>query len=409
MKTIQFNFKTSFLLLLAGLVLASCSNDDDLEEDSNPPQENNQATTLDCDAFEESNSDAIFVLEKRNDGVDYIIDCVIPVQIDLVIEPGVVIEFTDAAGMKIQEEGSVNALGTEAKPITFTSSQQTKGAWKGIVSHSPSVKNQFTYVNIEYSGADGLSSFGPASLILLADTQFKLNNVTIQNGLNYGIKAVNHNYEVELNNCTITKCEMPFYGNANIASYISGGDFTGNTTDAIRLLSDAGYAQLNSDHTWTDLGVPYRISSTSDHLQIRGGGKLTLQPGVVVEFEDGQGVEIDKSFDDGSAINAVGTSSNPIKFTGATKSPGAWKSIYCYRSTSVQNQFDNVIFEYAGGAGAKGAVEIYYPDPVLSITNSTFKDVSACAIYDIDDEPNPNLVENNNLTENVSGGYLCYD
>lgn len=401
MKTIQIKFKTLLFALLVGIAISSCSKDDTPDD----PQGNNTPILLDCNSFQSNNTDAILLLENRSDGVDYIIDCVVSVEIDLKIEPGVVIEFADAAGMKVKESGSINAIGSQSDPITFTATNKIKGAWKGIISSSQSVKNQFNYVTMEYGGDGGLTSNSePASLILAAGAYFRLNNVTIKNSLNYGIASTAFNYNVEINNCTITGCEIPIFADTNILKNISGGNFTGNTTDVIRLSAD-GQGAIATSQTWKKLSVPYR---TSGDIVIVNGAKLTLEPGLILEFEDTKGLELDKLFNEGSALIAVGTPQNPIIFTGVTKVPGAWGTLSIRRSTSVQNKIDNVLIEYAGGAGAGGAIEMWV-DPVLTVTNTTFKDIDACALFSKYSPINPNLTEGNNTLINVNGEYMCTD
>lgn len=403
MKTIQIKFKTLLILLVLGFSLTNCSKEDD-GPDNPDPQVSNEPIILNCNSFQQNNTDAILLLENRNDGVDYIIvDCVASVEVDLIIEPGVEIEFSDGTGLVVRQEGSIKAVGTESEPITFTAVTKTKGAWVGIISSSQKVKNRFDYVTIEYAGGGNPSSNSePASLILGSEAYFRLNNVKIEHGLKNGIAAQGYSYNVEINNCTITDCNIPIFAEANVANYISGGNFTGNTIDVIRLSSGI----LNgTNHTWKDLGVPYR---NANDLVIEGGAKLTIDPSVVIEFEDTKGIVLDKLFDEGSALIAVGTPSNPIVFTGVTKVPGAWKTISIRRSTSVQNKIDNVLIEYAGGAGAGGAVEMWV-DPVLTVTNTTFKDIDACALYNRYDPVNPNLTEGNNTMVNVSGEYMCFD
>lgn len=403
MKIKQFNLKHIFYLFIASLLMVGCSSDD--ESVSPNPPEGEPPMVLDCDVFQSNNSDALLFLDNRNDGVDYVIECVVNVEVDLEIAPGVVIHFTDGAGMKVKDSGSLKAVGTEVDPIILTSPSQVKGAWKGIISSSEKIKNRFDYVTMEYAGDGGLTSNSePASLILAAKAYFRLNNVTIKNSLENGIAATGYDYNVEINNNTISGCNMPIYTTVKVAGDISGGDFTGNTNDAIRLVS-GGVNSIDVSTTWTNLGVPYRMAND---LVIIDGAKFTLEPGVVVEFEDTMGVEIDKLFDEGSAIIAVGTPSEPITFTGVTKAAGAWKTISCRRSTSIQNKFDNVLIEYAGGAGAGGAIEMWV-DPVLSVTNTTFKDIDACALFTKYDTSNPNLTESDNTMVNVSGGYFCHD
>ncbi|UPS90736.1 hypothetical protein [Bizionia sp. M204] len=400
MTTLKMNLKSILFLALIGFSFASCSSDDSIDE---PPQNLNPTVILECDAFQSNNAEAILVLENVNDGVDYIVNCVASVEIDLVIKPGVVIEFSDGSGMKVKESGSINAMATSSNPIRFSGTTKEKGAWKGIMVSSESLNNRFEFVTMEYAGASGLTSNSePASLILMTGTYFRLNLVTIKNSFSNGIAATGFDYNVEINNTIINNCNIPLYVDTNIVKNISGGNFTGNATDVIRL-SAGQDGTISTNQTWKTLSVPYR---TADDIVIKNGAQLTLEPGVILEFEDSKGLELDKLFNEGSALIAVGTPTNPITFTGVTKAPGAWKALAIHRSSSVLTQFNNVLIEYAGGAGAGGAIEMWV-DPVLTVTNTTFKDIDACALYNRYDPTNPNLTESNNTTVNVNGDYMC--
>ncbi|MFC5195880.1 hypothetical protein ACFPH8_11110 [Bizionia hallyeonensis] len=402
MNILKMNFKPLLTMLLFGFVALNCSSDDSIDE---PPQNLNPTVILECDAFQSNNAEAILVLENVNDGVDYIINCVASVEIDLLIKPGVIIEFSDGSGMKVKESGSINAMATSSNPIRFSGTTKEKGAWKGIMVSSESLNNRFEFVTMEYAGASGLTSNSePASLILMTDTYFRLNLVTIKNSLSNGIAATGFDYNVEINNTVINNCNIPLYVDTNMVKDISGGNFTGNSTDVIRLSAGQDGSIITSQ-TWKTLSVPYR---TADDIVIKNGAELTLEPGVILEFEDGKGLELDKLFNESSALIAVGTPTNPITFTGVTKAPGAWKALAIHRSSSVLTQFNNVLIEYAGGAGAGGAIEMWV-DPVLTVTNTTFKDIDACALYNRYDPTNPNLNESNNTTVNVNGDYMCND
>src|SRR5690606_8021676 len=134
-------------------------------------------------------------------------------------------------------------------PISFTGLTPTKGSWKGIMNMSPSVKNKFDHVVIQYAGDGGLTSNSdPASLILLTDSYFRVSNTIIKDGLDYGIAAQGYNYDIEITDCTIFGCEIPLYLDTTIVPHITGGDFKGNTTDVIRV-SAGGKGAINKDQT----------------------------------------------------------------------------------------------------------------------------------------------------------------
>lgn len=396
--------KTTKLFLIAFLGLAlgitSCNKDDD-----NTQEPDVEPITLDCNSFKSNNPNAITLLENRGNGVDYIITCKISVEVDLIIEPGVNIEFTTGAGMEITTTGSVNAVGSSSDRITFSGVSKVKGSWLGILNRSNDVKNRFEHCLIDYAGGGSFNSNGDlGSFILWADSYIRIENTTISNGAAYGINARYSVYNIEINNCTITGCDMPFYGDANVAHKISGGSFTGNTTDAIRLWGDAGSRKIATTQTWTDLGVPYRIQ-TSSTLLVRDGS-LTIEPGVTVEFENGARMEIGST--DESTLIAVGTPSNPITFTGVTKAAGAWEHIDFHFTKSPLNEISHAVIEYGGNPGSGGVIYMW-ADPVVKVTNVEFRNIGTCAIYAApsSSNPNANLNESSNTSINLAGGYLC--
>jgi len=73
-------------------------------------------------------------------------------------------------------------------------------------------------------------------------------------------------------------------------------------------------------------------------------GRLTIEPGVVIQFNDDTGLLI---IGNGS-INAKGTSDSKVVFTSRTKQNGAWRGLYI-ETANVSNVLEHVRLEYAGG------------------------------------------------------------
>jgi len=392
--------KSSIKILLLTLVGASISLLSCEKEDADKAME---PVLLDCNSFTASNPNKISRLEDRGEGIDYIIDCAIVVDLDLTIDPGVTIAFTSSSGMNIRENGSLTAMGTSEKPITFTGKDQIKGSWRGIISYSDDVKNRLNHCVIEYAGGGSFNSNGDlGSLILWADAYFRIENTTISHGQSVGINMNYSRYNVELKNITITQCEGPVMtADPNILSKIEGASFTGNQTDAI-IIGKPGGPALSGNHVWSDLGVPYRMAN----LLWVNGSTLKIEPGVTIEFENGTGIRVGNS--DQSTLIAVGTPAKPIVFTGVTKVAGAWANIDFHFTKSPLNEISYAVIEYAGNSGSQGAVYMW-AKPVVKVTHVAFKNIGTCAIYDssYDWDPNPFLTESNNTLENVAGGYMC--
>jgi hypothetical protein len=376
-------------------VFVSCK-----EEDNEP-----EPLVLDCNSFSNSNPGKITKLEDRGIAIDYIIDCTITVDIDLTIDPGVTIAFTNGAGMLIREDGSLTATGTPDKPIVFTGTDKIKGSWKGIISYSNDVKNKLDNVTIEYAGGGSFNSNGDlGALILWADARFTIENTTIKSSEAFGLNCNYSRYTVSIKNLTVTDCEMPVNtADPNMISGIESGSFTGNAVDAIKIGKPGG-AALSGTHVWTPLDVPYRISRS---LWVKDS-RLTIQPGVTIEFENGTGITVGDS--DESTLIAIGTPTNPILFTGVNKVPGAWENIDFHFTKSPLNEISHAIIEYGGSPGSDGVVYMW-AKPVAKITNVTFREIGSCAMYTApsSSNPNENLTESNNTMNNVAGGYLCGD
>lgn len=74
-------------------------------------------------------------------------------------------------------------------------------------------------------------------------------------------------------------------------------------------------------------------------------GKITIEPGTVIQFEDETGWAVQSN----GSLNATGTADNPILFTGKTKRRGSWRGLY-FESTNVNNRLVHCIVEFGGGS-----------------------------------------------------------
>ena len=102
-----------------------------------------------------------------------------------------------------------------------------------------------------------------------------------------------------------------------------------------------------------ELDVPRTLANDPDRpvdyliqCNMKVSADLIIEPGVVIAFDAGRGLEITK---DGS-LNATGTASEPILFTGVEKVKGSWAGIMI-QSSSPLNKMQYVIVEYGGQAG----------------------------------------------------------
>lgn len=72
-------------------------------------------------------------------------------------------------------------------------------------------------------------------------------------------------------------------------------------------------------------------------------GEITINAGVVIEFEDDAGLYVDDGY-----LKAVGSSSSKVIFTGVNKVKGSWRGIF-FDSEKTNNILEYAVVSYAGG------------------------------------------------------------
>jgi hypothetical protein len=360
------------------------------------------AMTLDCNLFNQAGTN--YDLIDLGLEVDYIVDCKMPVYCDLKIMPGVTIAFTTNAGLKVYSAGSINAVATPSGPILLTGVDKVAGSWAGVYVESSDVKNIFSDCKVEYAGGDSFNSNDDkGAFILYANSSMDISNTTIQNCMNYGINANYGGCAFTFNDNTISSCSKPMFIAAEYASSISGGVFTGNTIDVIYIDTYGGDGTVQTDQTWSNLGVPYRAKGG---YSLFSNANLVIAPGVIMEFETGSGIYVNTS----RSLKAVGTLPNPIIFRGVNPGPGAWRRIYFEGNNSL-NEIGYAIVSGGGEdpTNTKGSVFTWY-NATLNIHDVEFNDNLACGVYVriSGTTPNPNytssnLTFNNNTCDETSG------
>jgi len=125
-------------------------------------------------------------------GVPYLFaEQAIDVEADLTLNPGVTLTFPEDGRMRVRSDGSLNAVGTPSKPITFTSTTQVAGYWRGISIETSSPLNIMDYVDIGWGAREKLincSACAPANIILDdAPARLTITNSNIHGSLGWGL------------------------------------------------------------------------------------------------------------------------------------------------------------------------------------------------------------------------------
>ncbi|WP_310992393.1 hypothetical protein [Aequorivita marina] len=133
-------------------------------------------------------------------------------------------------------------------------------------------------------------------------------------------------------------------------------------------------------------------------------GKLTIEPGVVIEFGSDAGLR----FHGTSSIQAVGTADKRIIMRGTEPSPGWWQGLN-FITTNNTGIMEYVDISHSGGQTYNGIGEssiIVYNRGALIMNNSSIRHSEGTAFTAI--KGSKVTLENNTFTENVQPLIMTY-
>ena len=321
----------------------------------------------------------------------------VPAGSTLTVEPGTLIKTNIFAGLSIFVEGTLNANGTVAQPIVFTSlrddtgldgiqstadDQDTNadgpsvggnGDWNRIEFKSSSTGSVLNQVRVRFGGA---SSF---AAVVIDGANLSMTNSVVQKSSSSGVRIQTSNPTLTNNiyrDNLISPLSMDLASNPNI----SGVTTINNASNA--LLLDTGELVVNC--FWDDRDIVYR---TTGDVTVPAGKTLTIGAGQVVKFRE---FADDDLIVNGSLI-ADGTTSLPIVFTsnrddtiggdtnndvdGSNPGNGNWGAIQL-QSGSSANILDFVDVRYGGG---NRFAELISSAP-MNLTNSILRNSSSAGV-----------------------------
>ena len=244
----------------------------------------------------------------------------------LTIEPGNTIK--SLPGVQIQVGGcstyggELYALGTVDSLITFTSNNGLAGGWDGIYftdcSDNWGGHSQLDYCVIEKGNAYNYFSENTVQPDLI-------NHSTIQNAV---LDGARYSYSTgSITNCQfLNNGRYPLYNlNPESNPVHTGNTYTGNVINRIAL-SGGNYSSF--DRTITNDGVPYYVLDNIFIMTWGSHSRLTVNPGVTMEFAAGKKLQVGFADSYGGDLYALGTAGSPITFKAYNNTPGGWGGIY---------------------------------------------------------------------------------
>jgi hypothetical protein len=288
----------------------------------------------------------------------------------LTLSPGVTLVFQADSMLEIETEGTLNAVGTNGEPITFTGLQATPGFWNGIQFYYNHTNNIMEYTIVEYGGGGNyLANVG----VIGRDGMLTIRNSFLRHSELNGF-YFDRGITLTMENVTSTDNGRPGKLDFNSLGVLDKSSvYTGNTDDRIRVESTV--ETITGSMTIPNIGIPYYLERTT---RTSVDMYLTIEPGVELQFNAGGGFNIRNA----GAIVAQGTSAEPITFTGAEKAKGYWGGIQV-RYTSIPTIFDYTVVEYAGAEGDSTEALIGYigRDTTGSVTNTVLRSSQTNGIW----------------------------
>ncbi len=284
----------------------------------------------------------------------------------LELEAGVEIRFADDAPLELAARDGAAGLithGTAEQPVLLSSmNSQDRGAWPGVLAYDNTRDDSFELVHtiIEWGGG-----FNSDACLSMADTSVRVDHVTLRGCEDNGF-AIHDGafFQDDSTTLVVTDSDRPGEIETPVVHTVpsEGISLTGNDIDELWVRS---YDPVDHPVSWANLGVPYHAVTD---IHVEGSGQdpavLTLEPGVVIGFEDAMRLWMSRH-DGASGLIAVGTAEEPIVLTGAqANDPGAWGGVVIDdEADDAQTRFEHVEIRWGGGFNTTANVELWDASP----------------------------------------------
>ena len=284
----------------------------------------------------------------------YTICADINVTSELTIMPGAIIIMCANTSINVTVDGFIKAIGTADLPIVFKGKTESKGFWVGMAIKSTNPNNIFSYVTVKDAGT--YWAWEEATVFLSGS--LAMDHSTISNSNNIGLYITDGASISSFTNNTFGNCTTGLNLLPSQVKHLDGtSNFNNNNTNNFIYVRDG---DLTTDAIWKKINTPLL------HDGIRCQAGLTLQPGIILQAESDQGIDVKSS----GYLNCLGTVSDPIVFKGRYSSAGYWKGIKI-NSNNPNNKFKHVQIQDGGSYWAWEYVNIFILNGKLELDNTT--------------------------------------
>ncbi len=198
----------------------------------------------------------------------------------------------------------------------------------------------------------------------------------------------------------VTTFEADVEGEYTVTLEVSANGAMDSTSDGFEIEPEVlEEEEISDDITEDRTLVSETLYTVTSRVDIDDGATLTIEPGTVIQFENGEAFRVTG---DASAIVAEGTAEEPILMTGTQEQRGWWRGLGI-RSDNNQNVLRHVTIAYAGG-DSWGTVDDaniqMYSDAAITLENVTLTGSEAAGLSARSDAELPGFSQNT-FTDNA--------
>ncbi len=274
----------------------------------------------------------------------HIVRCTVTVKNStLTVQPGARIVMASGTSLVIGEGSSLQAAGTQEKPILVTGVSDESGSWQQFKFEPGALESEMFRIQLLSGGEGGVPMVEAHSTVLMNVIVFRL-----AAGVPLAMSA----------NALGPSLNEP--GQATVGQQCDLVDFIGNGDEVIEIIGDDA-VDVTESQSWFNFCVPYR---TEDLITVGGPEQPSLRigPGTTILFGPEAGMVVGAGAEATGGLETDGTVGEPIVFSGTNMEPGAWGSIELSK-WSVANSLMNTRLEY-GGRGGEPMLKVIGEDTI---------------------------------------------
>jgi len=296
----------------------------------------------------------------------------------LTLEPGVLIEFAEHAGLDVQGDGSLQSKGSTTEPVFLQGTDATRGFWQGLQFRDGAGPSVLENTTVAHAGSALWAGSGSRAAIRVRKATLDVTGSTVRDNRARALNAWRADADVSVSETRFEANEIPV---AIHADHVGGFDpnnvVENNDDDRVHVGRDPdrGVNKITTEQDWEDPGVPYYVTH-----QLKLTTSLDVHQGTTFDFGEQVGLDVD-----GGTLVAAGVSDDPIRFRGDQSKRGYWQGIQ-FRNTTARNVIGHAVVKDAGGElwhGAdysKAGVFLKGDDVELVLSQTTIENNDVCGV-----------------------------